>query len=73
MAGLELEERLEWVMEERRQNQAEARVARARLCELLVKQEREMAGDSNVVLVNTSDEGEGDSGRRVQNPFYDSD
>ena len=53
MAGLELGERLEWVKEERRLSQVEARVARAKLCEVLVKQEMEMAGDTYVVLVST--------------------
>ena len=51
MNGMELEER---VKEEKRLRQVEARVARAKLCKVLLKQEEEMAGDSDVVLVSNS-------------------
>ena len=54
MTGMELEERVEWVEEEKTLSQVEARVARAKLCEVLLKQEEEMTGDSDVVLVSNS-------------------
>ena len=45
MSGMSLEERRQWVVEERRQDHVDLREARARLAESLVKLEQEEAWD----------------------------
>ena len=45
MLGMGREERMAWVLEERRQDHVDLREARARLAEALVKLEEEEAGD----------------------------